>query len=263
MITVTADEWRARARRFDVACAAVEDIDVPDGTFDHTITDPPYLPRTQDNTRRGRMTRNGISEAMPLGFASLTDTKRERWAAKIAAATRRWAIIFSDHEGSMLWVDELERFGMVHARSGIWVRTGDDDLDNVVGHPTQSGAPQFTGDRPGTGHEVLVIMHAGDARMRWNGHGKPAVYVAPVVPSIRRAHPTEKPLELVREIVADFVVPGETVFDPFAGAGTVAVACKLRGAFCAGVEISQKFATYAARRAAAASPFTEAASETT
>jgi site-specific DNA-methyltransferase (adenine-specific) len=40
-------------------------------------------------------------------------------------------------------------------------------------------------------------------------------------------HPTQKPLELVRRLVAAASAPGELVIDPFGGSGTTYVACEL------------------------------------
>lgn len=45
----------------------------------------------------------------------------------------------------------------------------------------------------------------------------------------KSAHPTQKPLELVRRLVAASSQPGDLVLDPFGGSGTTAVVCELLG----------------------------------
>ena len=45
----------------------------------------------------------------------------------------------------------------------------------------------------------------------------------------KTVHPTQKPLELVRRLVAAASRPGDLVLDPFAGSGTTLVACELTG----------------------------------
>jgi site-specific DNA-methyltransferase (adenine-specific) len=45
----------------------------------------------------------------------------------------------------------------------------------------------------------------------------------------KTAHPTQKPLELVRRLVAAATQPGDLVVDPFAGSGTTFVACEALG----------------------------------
>jgi site-specific DNA-methyltransferase (adenine-specific) len=43
----------------------------------------------------------------------------------------------------------------------------------------------------------------------------------------KTSHPTQKPLELVRRLVAAATAPGDLVIDPFGGSGTTYVACEL------------------------------------
>lgn len=41
-----------------------------------------------------------------------------------------------------------------------------------------------------------------------------------------RVHPTQKPTELIEQIIADYSKEGEVIFDPFSGSGTTAVCAK-------------------------------------
>lgn len=50
------------------------------------------------------------------------------------------------------------------------------------------------------------------------------------------AHPTVKPLELVRWLIRLVTPPGGVVLDPFLGSGTTAEACLLEGFGCIGIE---------------------------
>lgn len=233
--------------------SAIEDVDVGEDAVDHVIGDPPYDDRTQSRARRGQKTDTALSAPMAIDFAAATTSRRQAWARWMACAARRWALVFSDHESSMEWAGALERagFGMIYVRPAIWVRTGDEIIEDVK--PRKSGAPQFTGDRPAAGHEVIVVAHKG-RKMRWNGGGKTAVYTAPVVRGPERAHPTQKPVSLMLQILRDFCDPGETICDPFTGAGTTQVAAKLLGMRSVGVEINARYADYARRRIAAAQP---------
>lgn len=249
MLNLTHDLVKGLGGRQVAHHAALEDVLVDEGAFDHVFWDPPYDKRTQDNTRRGKETKHGISAPMPLGFDPATSEKRQRWAAWAARACRRWALVFSDHESSMDWADALERAGMVYVRSMIWVRTGDADLTHE--RPTQSGAPQLTGDRPAAGHEVIVVAHHG-RRMRWNGHGKQGVYTAGVERGEVRVHQAQKPIRLITEIMRDFMDPGETVVDSFCGSGTALVAAKHLGLGAVGLDRDAKWADYAQRRVDAA-----------
>lgn len=50
------------------------------------------------------------------------------------------------------------------------------------------------------------------------------------------AHPTVKPLDLMRWLVRLVTPPGGTVLDPFAGSGTTAEACVIENFHCITIE---------------------------
>jgi DNA modification methylase len=59
---------------------------------------------------------------------------------------------------------------------------------------------------------------------------------------IKRVHPTQKPIELMRRIIEDFTEPGATIVDPFCGSGTTGVACNMTGRNFIGIEIDERYA---------------------
>ena len=117
-------------------------------------------------------------------------------------------------------------------RLGVWLKP--------------DGAPQFTGDRPGTGWEAVAFLHRDGARLRWSGKGRHGVWTHN---KVNGAHPTTKPLPLVQDWVRLFS-DGGTILDPFAGSGTTLVAAKRLGRKAIGIEIEEKYCAIAARRLA-------------
>ncbi len=240
--------------RHPVLTSAIEDIEIEEGIADHVVMDPPYDKRTQSRTRSGKESRSGICRPLAIAFDPMTQDKRRRWALWAATATRKWVAVLSDHESSVEWGRDLEAagMGMVYVRASIWVRTGETTFDQGQAYkPRKSGAPQFTGDRPAQGHEVVVLAHKG-TKMRWNDGGHTAVYVSPIVPPSVRAHETQKPLSLMLDILRDFACAGDVIADPFTGSGTTQVAAKQLGMSSLGIELNAKHAEYARRRIAAA-----------
>lgn len=77
-----------------------------------------------------------------------------------------------------------------------------------------------------------------------NGTGRPT--------PTRNAHPTVKPVELMRWLVRLITPPGGLVLDPFCGSGTTGVACVLEGFRFLGVEREEEYATIARARIARA-----------
>lgn len=69
---------------------------------------------------------------------------------------------------------------------------------------------------------------------------------------VTRAHPTEKPVVLMKHYIEMSTQPGELVVDPFAGSGTTGVAAIRAKRDFIGVEIDEKFFNMACDRLAAA-----------
>jgi len=61
-------------------------------------------------------------------------------------------------------------------------------------------------------------------------------------------HPTEKPVELVAELIKNN--EGDLILDPFMGSGTTLVAAKQLGRKAVGIELSQKYCNIAIKRLA-------------
>jgi DNA modification methylase len=59
-------------------------------------------------------------------------------------------------------------------------------------------------------------------------------------PQTNELHPTQKPVELIRDIVLASTDTNDIVFDPFAGSGTTLVVCEEQRRTCYAVEISPK-----------------------
>ena len=83
-------------------------------------------------------------------------------------------------------------------------------------------------------------------KWRWNGMlqermGKEKEY---------RAHPTQKPLPLMRWIIEKYSQPDQIILDPFAGSGTTLVAAKQLGRRYIGIEINPDYCKIAEQRLA-------------
>ena len=69
-----------------------------------------------------------------------------------------------------------------------------------------------------------------------------------------RRHPTEKPVELIQELIESSSNLGERVLDPFAGSGSTLVAAVIEGRKAIGIELEEKYAEIAAQRLLALGP---------
>ena len=64
----------------------------------------------------------------------------------------------------------------------------------------------------------------------------------------KRFHPTQKPSELIADILKDFTDEGDLVFDGYLGSGTTAIACERMGRRYIGIEISPEYCAIARKR---------------
>jgi site-specific DNA-methyltransferase (adenine-specific) len=194
---------------------------------DVVLSDPPY---GQTDTHAGHLSsvtlKNGEPAGQALGFEGISADELLAHAATWCKTAARWVVFSCEWKH----VHRLDEAGHL-VRFGIWRKP--------------DGAPQFTGDRPGTGWEAVAICHR-PGRKHWNGGGSHAFWNIPKMSAY--GHPTEKPVALLSAWVRDFSNPGETILDPFMGSGTTGVACARMGRRFVGVELQPKFFDIACRR---------------
>jgi DNA modification methylase len=189
---------------------------------DVCLTDPPFASATHKGAR-------GANDAAgKIDFASISVDEFADYARQICASTERWTVMTCDWRHGL----HAEENGLPVIRLGVWTKA--------------DPAPQFSGDRPATGWEFVLIMH-GAGKKRWNGGGKPAVWHTPIVKN-NGVHPTQKPLRLLSQWVVQFSDPFETVLDPFMGSGTTGVAAVQMGRNFIGIESEPRYFDTACKR---------------
>lgn len=212
-------------------------------SVDHVITDPPYDAHTHEAHRIGATKLEGgnaaISRNKELGFDPITAEEMALAAEHFERVAKRWTLVFCTLEQISAWKLALEGAGLEYIRGGVWRKIG--------------STPQFSGDRPATGVEAIVIAHR-PGRKRWNGGGRHAVWDCPIELNrggkSPRLHTTQKPLALMEALVRDFTDAGELVLDPFAGSGTTGVAALALGRRFVGWELMEKYHRVASERLA-------------
>lgn len=130
-----------------------------DGSVDHVITDPPYAEKTHAGARTTRPGKE-LTTVPIVTFDSIDDAAFLSLANECVRVAKRWVLMTCD------WRHSAAAFcgGLPVVRCGVWVKP--------------DAAPQFTGDRPGTGWEAVLILHR-QGRKRWNGGGASRCLVAP------------------------------------------------------------------------------------
>ena len=205
---------------------------LPGLSVDHTISDPPY--EDELHKAMGRIRRNdGREMVQDLGFDGV-NLGRAEIASACVSASSGWVILFTLAEGVRAWRDDLQAAKAKWDTTCFWVKP--------------DSSPRFNGQGPARGAECFVTCWAGSGYRRWNGGGKRGIYTHCVNTGRQGEHPTEKPVPLMVEMVADFTQPGETICDPFMGSGTTGVACVRLGRSFVGIEQDPKWFELSCRR---------------
>ncbi len=231
----TVAEVLAGTARYAVVCGERDEVlaAMADAAVDVTLTDPPYNERTH---KGARVKDASLQRETTVHFAALDGFG---WWGESLRVTRRWCLAFCAPE-QLGGYEAVAEDAWI--RAGVWVRV--------------AAAPQFTGDRPGTGADAIAIAHR-EGRKRWNGGGSVAVWshgFARDEVGAARVHETQKPLRLMRELVRLFSDPGEVVADWHAGSGTTGVAALLEGRRVILVERNPEHAETCRRRLAETLP---------
>ncbi|MEO1723449.1 MAG: DNA methyltransferase [Pseudomonadota bacterium] len=195
--------------------------DVPAGSLDLVVTDPPYLVNYRDRSGRGLKNDDNPDGVLPV-FAPLARAMRPD----------SYAVCFAG------W-SALPQF------SAAWDAAGLRIVSQIVWAKRYASRRGYTEYR----HETAYVLAKGNPRKPSN----PLPSVMDWVYSGNRRHPTEKAVEVIAPLIRSFSKPGDLVCDPFSGSGSTSVAAALAGRRYLGFDLdAQHVATARARLAGVA-----------
>lgn len=184
-----------------------------DKQFDLVLTDPPYGMEKD-------FANDGPEEADKLCRAAMDECRRVA-------------------RGNILSFWSAQRMQRIIDNFGIYKRIMIWDKDWAI----------FTPNNVGYRFEPIVWV-AGEKANKMRGDIFKHFPIIRKVQEESAGHPTQKPVELMREIIADFSNEGDTILDPFMGSGTTLVAAKYLNRNATGIEISPKYCEVARNRLA-------------
>ena len=203
--------------------------DIPDGSVDMVLTDPPYKVISGGNRSAGR----------PVGMLSANDGK-----------------IFKHND--ILFEDYMpEVYRVMADRSHIYLMVNFLNLETAMRSVRECGLKA---------HNLLVWNKSNATPNRW--YMKNVEYVifarkgkakAIANPSSKtchpfsnvpagRVHPTQKPVALMEFYIRNSSNEGDTVLDPFMGSGTTGVAAKNLNRDFIGIELDEAYFSIAKDR---------------
>ena len=195
--------------------------------FDLLLTDPPYGISYKSN--------RGSDHAAIVGDDDTLDVPAVLAQAARLLRRSRHAYIFGDID--------LSSTALTAKVELVWdkgvVGMGDLSLPWSTSHEPITFAvyePSIANREKGYGRLAARMRKGSVLRcIRTNGQGT-------------NRHPTEKPVEVLRQLIESSSVLGETVLDPFMGVGSTLVAAHMEGRNAVGIETDERYCEIAASR---------------
>ncbi len=230
--------------------------EMADLSVDVVITDPPYEAEAHEKGKRQGKT-NGCGQEERgkkyarvvddgIKFLAITEEQRRECAVQFDRVAMSCALVFCQVEAVDAWRKAFDATDLVYRRAIPWVKP--------------DAQPSLHGRWPGQAVEMIVLASRPGVQLPIGG--KSVYYLDATQRGPTRAkdrnedgdliaaHPTQKPLELMRKLVRDFCEPGACVLDAFAGSGTTGVAALQQGRRFIGFELDVKYHALASRRLA-------------
>ena len=208
--------------------------DLPGGSIDAIIADPPYnsggrtaSERTNASTRSKYVTSDALHQLADFAGDNRDQRSYGYWLTLILLQGLRVtrpggaALVFTDWRQLPVTTDALQAAGWTWRGVAAWHKP--------IARPQKGRLRQEC--------EFIVWGSAGAMIPANNPVYLPGLYSGSQPRGASRQHITQKPLELMRQLVR-IVPPGGTVLDPFAGSGTTGVAALLENRSFVGCEVT-------------------------
>ncbi|MYV97302.1 site-specific DNA-methyltransferase [Streptomyces sp. SID3343] len=216
--------------------------DLPDGSVDALVTDPPYNSGGRTSAERTTRTARSKYTQEKAGLPDFDGDNKDqrsygRWMFEILQESYRLtreggtAIVFIDWRQLPTMTDSFQLAGWTWRGIAAWHKP--------ASRPQRGRLKQSC--------EFLVWGSKGPIDASRNPLYLPGLYIGSQPRGTARKHITQKPLDVMRELVT-LCPPKGTVLDPFAGSGTTGVAALMEGRSFVGVEAKEEYADIAQAR---------------
>ena len=216
---------------------------LPSASVDLVLTDPPYLISRETGFACVKNGEARLGVSMHFGA---WDTEAEFSIGHLADAVAEMARVLRPGGTAIVFFDlwKLESLAQMLTAAGFgklrmidWIKTNPVPLNSKVAY--LSNAREMA---------VCAVKGAGGT---FDSAYDDGVYFEPICQDRGRFHPTQKPLALLRQLIAKHSRPGDLVVDPFSGSGATGVAALTEGRRFAGCEPDPKYYKRARDRIAA------------
>ena len=195
---------------------------IPDGSVDLVLTDPPYGIDFQSNFRKNKF--NKIENDIAVNAEFLDECKRVLKDTGAFYCFTRWDVYPS-------WIEQIrKRFKVKNCI--VWFKRGGGLWDLKKGYIYN--------------HEFII--YCAEKNHRLNGKRRNDVFEFEKDAPSTYVHPTQKPVSLLKEIIERSSNDGGVVLDCFMGSGSTGVACVNTNRNFIGIELDDGYFNIAKKR---------------
>jgi len=199
--------------------------EIPDHSIDFIELDPPYA-----------IDLNHQKRDMTLAYSgnNYNEVEEDKYKDFIVAALKQcdrvmtnssWMIVWHAREWRAFIMETLLLLDLEYDE-GIWYK-------GVVG---QTNSPNT---HLASCYEPFLYVRKGDPTIIRQGRSN--VFHYKPVPSSRKVHPTERPIELIQDIIQTFCWEGARILVPFLGSGNSILAASNLGMIAFGWDLAQEY----------------------
>ena len=193
-------------------------------SVDMILTDPPYNVSQKSNFHT--MGRKGVD------FGEWDkEFNQISWIKPAISTLKDGAniIIFNDWKNMSYIKDELETCGCLIKQMVIWEKSNPMPRNRERLYVTSC---EFA---------IWATKGKGWTYNRQRRTYENAVFTYPIVGSKKRFHPTQKPIELIRDLINIHTNENDVILDPFVGSGTTAIAAINTNRHFIGIEQEERY----------------------
>jgi len=203
--------------------------ELPDGVFDLCEVDPPYavdLPNMR-KLEGSRESMEGYNEIKAEDYMPFLDhTLKESWRLLKEGG---WLVLWFGPEP---WFEPIYRLLKMHhfecmRLPGLWVKQNP---------RSQSMAPHLY---MANAYEMFFYARKHNSQIARQGRVNTFIY--PQVPQHSTSHPTERPIEMVQDILETLVLPGSNIVVPFLGSGNTLFSAANAGMTAVGFDKTKSY----------------------
>ena len=203
--------------------------DMPDGSIDLIVTDPPYLIKYKTNRRKNK-THDFCSEILNDDNYALISNYIKECYRILKDNTAMY--MFCNCDRVDYFKQELEKTGFKIKNMIIWVK------NNWTAGDLKA---QF-----GKQYEIIFLVNKG--RKYFNGKRITDVWNFDRVSGNKQVHQNQKPVDLLEQCILKHSKENDIVFDGFMGVGSTGVACLNTNRNFIGIELDEKYFNIAKER---------------